>query len=93
MRDAPAAGQRGTGTLQRRSRLRRDPFLFHWSQGQRACQRFHHHFQQIPHSVELPGRQQIQQRMRLLAFLTEIRFYGFFVASTTTLSIDRTEKR
>jgi hypothetical protein len=48
---------------------------------ERERQRFHHHFQQTPHGVQLPGRQHIQQRVGLLAFPIEIRFHGFLVAA------------
>ena len=77
VRDAFTAGERSAGAVQRRGRLRRDLFLFHWSQGQRARQRLHHHFEQTPHGVQLLGGQHIQQRVGLLAFLIQIRFHGF----------------
>jgi len=77
VRDALTAGERSTGPDQGRCCFRRDLFLFLRSLGQRARQRFHHHFEQAPHGVHLRGRQQIQQRMGLLAFLIEIRSMVF----------------
>ena len=77
MRNTFSARQRIAGPVQRSRGLGRDPFLFYRCNGQRARKRLNHNFQQAAHGTQFVLRQEVKERVCLLALFCRIGCHRF----------------